>query len=348
MDSRERFFTSLLRRGEPDRVPIMDLDIAPEIINSLLPGATIYDFIEDMDIDALLVLEDIPWEDVGPGVKRDHWGVLRKFEFSSMMGFEKWPIPLEPRITSEKELAIYKPPNPREERRLETLNNAIERLKSKKVIIFGHHSSLLYPWFILGTENLFRYYIENPQFAKRVIDMVVDYFLELETYAIELGADVILDGEDYCGNQGLFMSPEHFDEFVLPGLQKVVNRAKEKNIPFIKHCDGYIWPIIDRLVETGIDGLNPIEPAAGMDIGEVKKAYGDRIAVIGNIDCAHLLSFGSKQEVQTAVKECIQKASPGGGHIISSSNVIHDGVPPENYAAMINATKEYGHYPIQL
>ena len=128
----------------------------------------------------------------------------------------------------------------------------------------------------------------------------------------------------------------------------MVNRAKEKNIPFIKHCDGYIWPIIDRLIETGIDGLNPIEPAAGMDIGEVKKTYGDRIAVIGNIDCAHLLSFGSKEDVQTAVKECIQKASPGGGHIISSSNVIHDGVPPENYAAMIDATKEYGRYPIQV
>jgi uroporphyrinogen decarboxylase len=265
-----------------------------------------------------------------------------------MMGFEKWPIPLEPRITSEKEVANYIPPKPREERRFVTLHKAIERLKRKKVIIFGHHSSLLYPWFILGTENLFRYYIENPQFAKRVIDMVVDYFLELETYAIELGADVILDGEDYCGNQGLFMSPEHFDEFVLPGLQKVVNRAKEKNIPFIKHCDGYIWPIIDRLIETGIDGLNPIEPAAGMDIGEVKNAYGDRIAVIGNIDCAHLLSFGSKEDVQNAVKDCIQKASPGGGHIISSSNVIHDGVPPENYAAMIDATKEHGRYPIQV
>lgn len=348
MNSVERFFTALLRKGEPDRVPIMDLDIAPEVINSLFPGATVYDFIEEMDIDALMVLEDTPWEDVSPGVKRDHWGVLRRFEFSSMMGFEQWPIPLAPKITSEKELASYIPPNPREERRFISLNKAVERLKGKKVIIFGHHSSLLYPWFILGTENLFRYYIENPRFAKRVIDMVVDYFTELQRYAIELGADVILDGEDYCGNNGMFMSHKHFDEFVLPGLQKVVNTAKESNIPFIKHCDGYIWPILEKLVETGIDALNPIEPAAGMDIGEVKKAYGDRIAVIGNIDCSHLLSFGSTGDVRSAVKECIQKASPGGGHIISSSNVIHDGVPPENYEAMINATKEYGNYPIQF
>jgi uroporphyrinogen decarboxylase len=348
MDSRERFFTALLRKGEPDRVPIMDLDIAPEVINSLLPGATVYDFIEEMDIDALLVLEDIPWEDVSPGVRRDHWGVLRKFEFSSMMGFEKFPIPLAPRITSERELSNYVPPHPRDERRLVSLNKAVERLKRKKVIIFGHHSSLLYPWFILGTENLFRYYIENPHFAKRVIDMVVHYYTELQKYAIELGADVVLDGEDYCGNNGLFMSHKHFDEFVLPGLQKIVNTAKERNVPFIKHCDGNIWTILDKMVETGIDAMNPIEPAAGMNIGEVKRIYGDRIAVIGNIDCAHLLSFGSPEDVREAVKECIREASPGGGHVISSSNVIHDGVPPENYAAMISAAKEFGRYPIQL
>ena len=346
MNSIERFFTALLRKGEPDRVPIMDLDFAPKVIEALCPGATVYDFIEEMDIDALMVLEDIPWEDVRPGVKRDHWGVLRRFEFSSMMGFEKWPVPLEPRITSEKELAGYIPPNPREERRLISLNKAVERLKGKKVIIFGHHSSLIYPWFILGIERLFSSYIENPGFAKEVIEMVVDYFTGLEKYAIELGADVILDGEDYCGNNGLFMSRKHFIEFVLPGLQRVVDTAKEKKVPFIKHCDGYVWPILDDMVKTGIDALNPIEPAAGMDIGKVKEAYGDRIAVIGNIDCAHLLSFGSPGDVKNAVKDCIEKAGPGGGHIISSSNVIHDGIPPENYEAMIKAAKEYGRYPI--
>ena len=87
---------------------------------------------------------------------------------------------------------------------------------------------------------------------------------------------------------------------------------------------------------------------ASMDIAEMKRVYGDKICLIGNIDCAHLLSFGSPEDVKNAVKECIRKASPGGGHIISSSNVIHDGVPPKNYNAMIKTTKEYGTYPIQL
>jgi uroporphyrinogen decarboxylase len=83
-----------------------------------------------------------------------------------------------------------------------------------------------------------------------------------------------------------------------------------------------------------------------MDIGKVKEAFGNKIAVIGNIDCASLLTFGSPEDVKRATIECIKKASPGGGHILSSSNIIHKGVPPENFLTMIETAKKYGKYPI--
>jgi uroporphyrinogen decarboxylase len=98
------------------------------------------------------------------------------------------------------------------------------------------------------------------------------------------------------------------------------------------------------IVDAGVDGVNPIEPAAGMDIGEVKQKYGHRVCLIGNIDCSCLLPEGSVEEVEAAVKECIRKAAPGGGYIISSSNSIHSSVKPENYLAMIQATRKYGRY----
>ena len=172
--------------------------------------------------------------------------------------------------------------------------------------------------------------------------------MELEKQAIEIGADIIHDGEDYCSNDGLFMSMDHFKEFILPGLRNVIKVAKDNNIPFAKHTDGNIWPILDLLVDEGIDAINPIEPAAGMDIGAVKEKYGNRIALIGNIDCSHLLTFGKPGEIREAVKECIRKASSGGGHILSSSNSIHAGVPPENFIAMVEAAREFGRYPIKV
>jgi uroporphyrinogen decarboxylase len=84
-----------------------------------------------------------------------------------------------------------------------------------------------------------------------------------------------------------------------------------------------------------------------MDIGEVKRRYGKQVCLIGNIDCAHVLSEASTEKVKIAVRECIQKAAPGGGFILSSSNAIHSSVKPENYRTMIEAARTYGQYPIR-
>jgi uroporphyrinogen decarboxylase len=103
---------------------------------------------------------------------------------------------------------------------------------------------------------------------------------------------------------------------------------------------------MDPLVDSDIDGLDPLEPVAGMDIGRVKREYGRRICLVGNVDCSYLLSFGTPDQVVEAVKETIAKGSPGGGHILASSNSIHPGVNPQNYLAMIKAARKYGRYPI--
>ena len=87
----------------------------------------------------------------------------------------------------------------------------------------------------------------------------------------------------------------------------------------------------DQKIKTKKDRLNLL-----------KKSYGDRICVVGNIDCGQLLTFGTEKEVEDAVKTCISQVSSGGGHIITSSNSIHSSVRPENYLAMINAVRKYG------
>ena len=73
-----------------------------------------------------------------------------------------------------------------------------------------------------------------------------------------------------------------------------------------------------------------------------------RVCVVGNIDCGYILSQASVAEVRAAVKECISKAAPGGGHILSSSNSIHSSVKPENYRVMLEACHEFGTYPIRV
>jgi uroporphyrinogen decarboxylase len=113
----------------------------------------------------------------------------------------------------------------------------------------------------------------------------------------------------------------------------------------IKHSDGNIMPILDMIVDTGIDGLNPLEPPAGMDIGRIKQRYGKRIALIGNIDCGYLLSQAPVDEVRKVTRETMRIAMPGGGFCLSSSNSIHSSVRPENFMAMIETWRECREYP---
>lgn len=343
MNSVQRFLMAL-RREEPDRVPVFEAEIHPDVITALLPGGTYEDFVETMDLDAVLVVEDVEWEEVAPYVKRDQFGTLR--DFREMAGLH-WPVPLRGPIEREADLDSYVPPDPADPARLATLRAAVRRFKGEKAIIFVTFNGFLYPAFMRGMENLLMDYLLNPGLARRLADLVVDYYVELARRAIEAGADVIWDSDDYCGRTGPIMSPAHFAEFVLPGLRRLVQAVKDRGVPFVKHMDGNVWPILEAVVDVGVDGINPIEPAAGMDIGEVKRAYGSRVAVIGNIDCSHLLTFGSPERVREAVRECIRVASPGGGHILCSSNTIHQAVPARNYAAMLEAAKEFGRYPIR-
>jgi len=98
------------------------------------------------------------------------------------------------------------------------------------------------------------------------------------------------------------------------------------------------------IVAAGPDGLNPIEPVAGMTLARTKALVGDRVCLVGNIDCGELLSHGTTDQVEAAVRQAIADAAPGGGYMLTSSNSIHSSVRPENLIAMVQACHRYGVY----
>ncbi|MGQ9596150.1 MAG: uroporphyrinogen decarboxylase family protein [Thermoproteota archaeon] len=214
------------------------------------------------------------------------------------------------------------------------------------MVLLSHETFEFSHYLVGGLWSLFLHYHRNKDFVHRLSEIISEYKRRVIERAIKIGADVVLTGDDYANRMGPLMSVKQFEEFVLPYLKKAVQTAKGLGVPFIKHTDGNLWPIMDMIIDSGIDALDPIEPIAGMDIGEVKERYGKRIAVIGNVDCSYTLPLGTEVEVEEAVKETIAKASPGGGHIMASSNSIHPAVKPSNYMLMIKLTKEYGRYPI--
>ena len=106
--------------------------------------------------------------------------------------------------------------------------------------------------------------------------------------------------------------------------------------------------IIDIMIDyCGIDAYHPIEATAGMDIGFLKKKYGDKITLCGNIDCGEMVNWTPK-EIEKEVKRIIKIASPEGGHLMSTSNALHCEIPLKNAWAYVNAAHNYGVYPIKI
>jgi uroporphyrinogen-III decarboxylase len=96
-----------------------------------------------------------------------------------------------------------------------------------------------------------------------------------------------------------------------------------------------------------MDALHPIQPSC-MDIARVKREYGERVALVGNIDLDYTLTRGYPAEVDAEVRERIAVAGQGGGYIVSSANSLADYCKLESVMAMGKAIRQYGRYPIQL
>lgn len=347
MTGRERVIAALKRR-EPDVVPHFELLIDKAVREAILPGVSNEQFMEYMDLDGYVLFDKVyAWKydtiDEAKGLLRDQWGAVMK------KGKEALYHPLGPAIKTEKDLEKYVPPDPDDESRYEPLKQLVKRYKGERAIIC-HVTDVfdIARESLLGDRVYFEAMVENPDLIDRANGIVLDYNLKAIRNQIELGADVLAITGDFAMTKGPMVSPKFTARYLTPALKAEVDVAHSMNIPVFKHSDGNLWKIMDLLVETGIDGLHPIDPLAGMDLGEVKAKYGDRLCLMGNINCAATLSWKTEQEVRDEVRESIRKAGYGGGYICMSSNSIHSGVNPKNYIAMVKAIREFGRYPLEL
>ena len=160
----------------------------------------------------------------------------------------------------------------------------------------------------------------------------------------ELDFDFLWANDDVAGNNGPFMSHRVLREFLLPHMKTVAQKIKK---PWIYHSDGDLFPVLPDLLTLGMNAIHPIQPAA-MDIGRMKREYGDRVAIAGNIDLDYTLTRGTPEEVDAEVRERIATAGRGGGYMITSANSLTNYCRVENVLAMAEAIRKYGSYPLQL
>lgn len=198
-----------------------------------------------------------------------------------------------------------------------------------------------------------RFFLEAMAFRTDLVERYLDYRVRkglkfIEKYA-SMGVDAIFDGEDLAGNTGPLFSPKDYMKYYAPRFKKLADAVHQHGMFYLRHTDGNITSFADEfLLKSGFDGYHSIDPEAGMDLKWVKENYGDKVLLMGNVDCGYVLHLGTKGDVIKDTLRVIKTASPGGGHIISSSNTIHSDVPYENYMQMLETARKYSGYPINI
>lgn len=197
--------------------------------------------------------------------------------------------------------------------------------------------------FVVGLADAMKMCYEQRDLMEEMLDVSADYYTKMMKAAVAEGLDVVYVADDFAWKEGLFIPPALFKEIWLPRIQRIIEPALSAGKTAFFHSDGKVDDAVDWLIDSGFEGLNPLDPY-GVDYREYKKRYGHRIGLVGNIDVEFPLVHGTPEEVEKDVIAHMEVLKPGGRYIAASSHSITNFIPHENYIAMLNAIHRYGRY----
>ncbi|MBT7098286.1 hypothetical protein HN937_12970 [Candidatus Poribacteria bacterium] len=185
-------------------------------------------------------------------------------------------------------------------------------------------------------------------FAKALADRVADHIIEIGVESLRRG-ELCDTGlwiyDDMAHNLQPFPSPASFESVFLPGYRRMVAAFKDAGAAqVILHSDGNIAPLLDMLIDAGIDGINPVEPKAGMHLPTLKERYGNRLSFIGGMCNSQTLPFGSEADIRAQTREIVDIASDGGA-IIGAHSIGPD-IPVRNYVAYHDTVLRDGSFAV--
>lgn len=273
------------------------------------------------------------------GTFRDMWGVEK-----AVYGGMPVAHPLA-NLESVEDLQAYEYwPDPDEI----DYDKYIEKMKrSQDYAVFGGMWSpfLEQASMLVGMENLMILMYEDPELVEALFDKVLSFYLECNRRMFEKAGDlmqIFFMGDDYGTQASLLYGPDLFRRFIKPRLKQLYDLAKEHGYVVQQHSCGSIVKIIPDLIDTGLDGLHPIQvSAAGMALAGLKEQFGRDLYFAGSIDAMHLLIDGTDEEIETSIKETMELFDHG-GFIFGPSQGFLPEIPAERIVKMYELGYYYG------
>lgn len=224
----------------------------------------------------------------------------------------------------------------------------LEAAKGKLVPLFSVFGAAFFENMceMFGYDVLFRMLVKEPAFVKRVVEDMAAYSRGVAARLLEAGAEYFYITDDLGQKGRPMISPRMYRSFFLPHVKKFCDLVHRGGGKVMMHSDGGVMELVPSFLEAGIDALHPWESAAGMDIFEGKRRWGDKLVLVGNVPI-ELLSHGTPGEVEAYVQRLMEEVSVGGGHVLSSSHSLVPTCKFENYKAMLRAHKRHGHHGLR-
>ncbi|MGY5865880.1 MAG: uroporphyrinogen decarboxylase family protein [Candidatus Thorarchaeota archaeon] len=208
--------------------------------------------------------------------------------------------------------------------------------------------------FMRGFDKYLVDLLRRPDLAEAMMEKSMKFCIEMNrVFLDEVGEylDLVLFGDDLGHQDGLIMSPRIYRTLVKPRHKKIFDDLHKRapNVKILYHTCGAVEPLIQDLIDVGVDILNPIQPLAkGMDSAELKKKYGDKLTFHGGIDLQHVMAAqGTIEEVRAEVDTRISALAHGGGYILAPAHNIQSESTPQKILELYDYASKKGVYPLK-
>jgi uroporphyrinogen decarboxylase len=280
-------------------------------------------------------------EDLPGSTKFDEYGIghSKGSEFAFHMTRMHHPL----RGAGLQEILDYPYPTV-DESKLEDFNNKVSDLHKKGLASFGFMQMTVWEasWYLRSMEELMVEMMMESEPAVILLDKITDFACAKARAYAAAGTDILSLGDDIGTQNSLMLDVGLWEKWLRPRLEKVIRAAKTINpdILIFYHSCGYIVPFIDKLIDSGVEILNPIQPEC-MDFNEIHDRFGERVSFWGTLGTQQLLPYGTKEEVRMTTLERLEKCGTKGGIVIGPTHMVEPEVPWENLIAISDAIKEY-------
>jgi hypothetical protein len=196
-------------------------------------------------------------------------------------------------------------------------------------------------WFLPGgMETGFMELVMRPDQVKDAYLSKVAKANAHDKYFIRLGQSGIIWGTDLACQNGPMLGPQMYRDLFLDGFSQRIASVKSLGQTVIKHMCGNNWPLLDAMVEAGIDCYQSVQHSAGMDIAEVQRQYKEKFVVWGGLPVEYLID-GTTEDVRKAVQKVMTEVAPNGRFIFGTTHSIAVGTKYDNFMAMMDELSRY-------